>query len=189
MKENKILFWQPHKDYFKILSTNLIGHFMLIISNYIIWFFLFYISYLLIRKDITIFGQLLFATILGEIIEKYLKTKKTWFRPAAKNNNKIPKGLIKHWYTNGSFPSGHTIKSIFFFLFILQTQVFNPALYCAIVIPLLSFRVFAGLHYPIDVFGGAIIGAILFIVSLPVILPPFINNLVQKIFNFIFYVR
>lgn len=185
----KILFWQPKKDYFKLLSKFPIGNFLLIISNYIIWIFLFYISYLLIRKDFNIFGQLLFATVLSEIIEKYLKTKKTWFRPVAKNKNKIPKGLIKHWYTNGSFPSGHTIKAVFFFLFLLQHHVFNLGAYCAIILPLLSFRIFVGLHYPIDVFGGAIIGAILYSISLPVRLPLGLNNLLQKIFNLIFYVR
>ena len=185
----KILFWQPKKDYFNLLSQSRLGHLTLVVSNYIIWVFLFYISYLLIKKDINIFGQLLLATVLGEIIEKYLKTKNIWLRPVHKNKNEIPKGLIKHWYTNGSFPSGHTIKAIYFLLFIIHYQVFNPYLYCVIVFSLISFRVFIGLHYFIDVLGGGIIGVVLYLLALPVQLPSNINNLIQKIFNFIFYVR
>lgn len=189
MTNKELFFWQPKKDYFKHFCQFPIGRFILVATNYIIWIFLFYISYLLIRKDINIFCQLFFATLTGEIIEKYLKTKKIWHRPVHKNKNTIPSGLIKHWYTNGSFPSGHTIKAVFFFLFILQYQVFNPILYWLIVLPLLSFRVFVGLHYPIDVIGGAFIGMVLYLFSLPIHLPLVINNLIEKIFNFIFYVR
>jgi membrane-associated phospholipid phosphatase len=189
MTNKELLFWQPKKDYFKHFCQFSGGRFILVATNYVIWIFLFYLSYLLIRKDLNIFGQLLFATVLGELIEKYLKTKKIWHRPVHKNKNTIPSGLIKHWYTNGSFPSGHTIKAVFFFLFIIQYQVFNPVLYWAIVLPLLSFRVVVGLHYPIDVLGGAIMGVGLYFLALPIRLPPIVNNLIEKIFNFIFYVR
>ena len=189
MTIKEFLFWQPKKDYFNQMCKNLIGKNILVSLNYIIWIFLFYISYLLVKNNINIFWQLLLATIISEIVEKYLKTKKIWYRPVHQKKNAIPNGLIKHWYKNGSFPSGHTIKAVFFFLFILRYPVFSPILYWTIVAPLLFSRIILGLHYPIDVYGGAIIGVGIYLLSLPVNMPSNINNLIQKIFNFIFYVH
>jgi len=152
------LFWQPKNCLISKLNKNLI-----VVLNYIIWPFLGYISLLLILKDPHVFWQLLVATILGEIIEKIGKKHPhiNWKRPFIDKKHTVPQGLIYSWYEHGSFPSGHSIKVVYFLLFIIQYQVFNPVIYCLIVIPFLLFRVFIGFHYPIDMFGGATIGLLL----------------------------
>ena len=189
MNLKDIMFWQPKKDYFKYLTSFFLGKKLIVFLNYIIWIFLFYISFLLVRYDYNNFWKLLIVTVLSEIIEKCLKKKNIWSRPVHKNKNEIPSGLMKTWYSNGSFPSGHTIKALFFFLFIIQYQVFSPILYWLVVFPLLSIRVLVGFHYPIDVLGGAVIGIFLWYISLPIRLPPIFNNIIGKIFNLVFYGR
>jgi len=184
------LFWQPKKDFFKKISQQKFGNQFLIFINYVIWVFLFFVSYLLIKENTNIFWQLLFASIIGEIIEKILKIKSFWKRPLHLNHNTLPKGLLKSWYLKGSFPSGHTIKAVYFFILLLQTQIFiSPFWFSVIVTPLLLIRVFLGLHYPIDVLGGAVIGFLIGIVFLQLQFPLFLINLIQPLFNFIFFIK
>jgi len=186
LKKHPFLFWQPSKDYLKIFDHSVFGEIVLIILNYSIWVFFFFISYLLIRHDINFFGRLFFATLLAELIERYLKKKKVWIRPMFNRRSTAPIGLVNAWYYSGSFPSGHTMKMVYFLLFIITTQVFSVPLFLAITIPLLTFRVIAGFHYPIDMIGGVIFGIILWFISKGIILPEFLNSFIQIIFNFVF---
>lgn len=189
-KLNYLFFWQPKQDFFKKVSQQKYGNQFLIVINYTIWFFLFFVSYLLIRQDINIFWQLFFATVVGEVIEKFLKIKAYWLRPLHLNHNTLPNGLLKSWYKKGSFPSGHTIKAVYFFIILLQSQIFvSPALFIIIVTPLVLVRVFLGLHYPVDVFGGAIIGFIIGTVSRQIQFPDVLNNFIKPIFDFIFLIK
>ncbi len=187
--KNNLLFWQSHTDWLKILSSFQFGKFLIVFLNYFIWFFLFFISYLLVRSNINIFWQLLLATIIGELVEKYGKSHVVWRRPMFERKDKTPVGLVDKWYRTGSFPSGHTIKATFFFLFLLQYSVFSPAVYLVITLPLLVFRVLMGFHYPVDMFGGAIFGTFIWLVSHLLIAPQSISNLARVIFNFIFIIR
>lgn len=191
MKSNslikKIFFWQPKTDLYQRISQAKYGNKFLIILNYIIWVFLFYVSYLLIRQDKNIFWQLFLATIISELIEKFLKTKSFWQRPLHTNHNVLPNGLLKSWYKKGSFPSGHAIKAIFFLIFILHTSILiSPILFLIIVTPLVLARIYLGLHYPIDVFGGIIIGLIIGYLVMQIQFPDFMINFITPIFNFIF---
>jgi len=185
-QKHPLLFWQPSKDYLKIFDHSIFGEIILIILNYSIWVFFFFISYLLIRHDINFFGRLFFATILAELIERYLKKKKIWIRPMFNRRSTAPIGLVNAWYYSGSFPSGHTMKMIYFLLFVITTQVFSVPLFLVITIPLLTFRVIAGFHYPIDMIGGVVFGIILWFLSQGIIFPDFLNNFIQPIFNFVF---
>jgi len=134
-----------------------------------------------------IFWQLLFATIIGEVIEKVLKVKSFWKRPMYLNNNHIPDGLLKSWYQNGSFPSGHTIKATFFLIFILQTSfTISPILFISIVLPLILIRIILGLHYPVDVLGGIIIGLIIGLFIGYIQFPLFLIEFIRPLFYFIF---
>ena len=187
---NKFLFWQPQKDFFKKTTQYKYGNQLLIVINYTIWVFLFFVSYFLIKKDINIFWQLFFATLIGEIVEKILKIKSFWKRPLHINNNTLPDGFLKSWYRKGSFPSGHTIKAVFFFILLLQTQIIIlPFWFLMVAIPLVSVRVFLGLHYPIDVLGGIIIGFIIGAIFTQIQFPLFLNNFIKPIFNFIFFIN
>ena len=182
-----ILFWQPRIDYLPWFESNSFRKKILVVLNYIIWLFFFYISFILIKSDINIFGQILMATIIAEIIERYLKSKINWRRPLFNRNNQTPFGLVDRWYKTGSFPSGHTIKAVYFLLFIIQYQIFSPVIFLLIVIPLLTFRVVIGFHYPIDILGGLIVGVFIWFLVREITFPLFFNQLVQSVFDFIFY--
>lgn len=184
-----ILFWQPSRNFFCHFSSSELGRRLLLVSNYAIWILFFYVSFLLVKNNINTFWQILIATLISEIVEKYLKIKTLWKRPFCHSLNQLPKGFIKTWYQNGSFPSGHTIKATFFLLFILQHAVFHPILFLGLTAPLLVFRVLIGFHYPIDVFGGAGLGIIIWFLVRELQFSPFLLNFTRIIFNTIFFIR
>ncbi len=188
-KNKKFLFWQPKTDWLRWFQQTHFRQKLLIVLNYVIWLFFFFISYLLIKSDTNIFWQILFATIIAEIIERVVKKKVTWCRPMFEHKDETPTGLVDSWYKTGSFPSGHTIKAVYFFLFILQYQIINPYIFLAIVVPLLTFRVLVGFHYPIDMIGGVILGFTIWFMSKGIILPINLTNIVQQVFNFIFFIN
>ena len=182
-----ILFWQPKTDILKLLNRNIGGRISVIIFNYFIWFFLFYISFLLIKFQTNIFWQILFSTILGEIIEKVGKSHVLWRRPLFQRNDTTPIGLVDSWYKTGSFPSGHTIKAVYFLLFLIQYPVFPVSTYMYIISPLLIFRIVVGFHYPIDMVGGAIFGIISWILFHQVVVLGSLTAIIRVIFNFVFH--
>lgn len=183
------LFWQPRNDWFNKVSEIKYGNKCLVFLNYIIWVYFFYVSFKLVSHDTNIFWQLLLATILSELIEKYLKIQSFWKRPVHDRNNIIPNGLIKSWYHKGSFPSGHTIKAVFFLLFILQYQVVTPVQFLLITAPLLLFRLIIGFHYPIDIFGGALIGYLIWLFTNQVVAPDSWTEIIRVIFNTLFQIN
>jgi membrane-associated phospholipid phosphatase len=189
MRLLSFFFWQPKFDYLRWFQKDLLRKKTLIILNYIIWVFFFYLSFLLIKHDTNIFWQILFATIIAEIVERFVKGKVSWGRPMFKHKDKTPVGLVDSWYKTGSFPSGHTIKAIYFFLFLLQYGIFSPILFLCLIIPLLLFRVLVSFHYPIDMFGGILIGSIVWLSSKSIVLPQNLTNIVQTIFNFVFLIK
>lgn len=185
----KFLFWQPKKDWLRRIERTPLGRKSLIILNYVIWLFFLYLSYLLIKKDINIFGQLLIATIIAEVFERFLKSKVYWRRPLFNRKDKTPVGLVNNWYETGSFPSGHTVKALYFLLFVIQYQIFSVPIFLSIVIPLLSFRVIVGFHYPIDMIGGAVTGILIWFLSKGIVFPESINQIIKTIFDFVFFIK
>lgn len=186
MNRAGFLFWQPKFDFLNFLQSTYFGRFSIIILNYLIWIFMFVTAFLLVKNDINSFWQILIATVLSETIEKIIKSKVYWSRPMFKRHHQVPPGLVKSWYSSGSFPSGHTLKTTFFFLFVLQYSVVNPTLYLALTLPLLVFRVLVGFHYPIDLVGGAFIGIVAWLVTHSLIFPESLNQIVSLIFNTLF---
>jgi len=186
VNKKTFLFWQPKNDWLFFFEAKAYREKILVILNYLIWLFFFYLSYLLIRSDTNIFWQILFATVIAEFFERLLKSKVYWQRPLFKRKDRLPHGLVSNWYQTGSFPSGHTIKAVYFLLFILQYQVFPLPIFLLIVSPLLIFRVLVGFHYPIDILGGIISGFLVWFPSSFINFPDNINKIVKLIFNFIF---
>ncbi|MFA4826912.1 MAG: phosphatase PAP2 family protein [Candidatus Shapirobacteria bacterium] len=184
-----IFFWQPRRDFLKLLLSFNFGSKLLLILNYLIWPFLFLVCFLIIKSSANYFWQILTAVVIGEIIERFCKNKFFWKRPLYLKKDQTPTGLVKRWYETGSFPSGHTTKATYFFLLILQTQVFNPVLYLVLTVPLLLFRVLAGFHYPIDVLGGIIIGTLLWLATHQLIFPLLLVEIIRTIFNFVFFIK
>ncbi len=182
-----LLFWQSRVDYLRLLSSFKFGRILLVFLNYAIWLFFFYLSYLLVKFDANIFWQLLLATILAELIEKIFKRKNLWPRPMFLRHDQTPLGLVDSWYRSGSFPSGHSIKAAFFFLFLLQYHVFPLPLFFAVVVPLILFRVLVSFHYPIDILGGILIGILIWLPLHLLTFPLFLLNLTRVIFNFVFH--
>jgi membrane-associated phospholipid phosphatase len=185
----KISFWQPHFDLLRYLSLSKFGRILIIFLNYAIWFFLFFISYLLIKSNPNTFWQLLIATAIGEFIEKYGKKHALWRRPLFVRHDSTPIGLVDSWYQTGSFPSGHTVKVTYFFLFILQYHLFSSPIFLAVSLPLLFFRILVGFHYPIDMLGGAIIGLAIWFLTHQIIAPAVLTQIIQVIFNTVFFIR
>lgn len=183
------LFWQPHTDYLRLMSASQIGRPLLIVLNYAIWVFFFYLSYLLIKNNFSIFWQLLFATIIAEIIEKVGKKKNLWPRPMFLRHDTTPIGLVDSWYRTGAFPSGHTMKAVTFFLFLICYPVFPLSIFLLICLFLLSFRVLVGFHYPIDILGGAIIGFLIWFILSPLRITTPIDPYLHYIFNTIFLIN
>jgi membrane-associated phospholipid phosphatase len=186
MKSINLFFWQPQTDILRWLNHRIWGRVSIIILNYLIWFYLFYVSVKLISFNTNIFWQLLIATVVGETVERYGKSHALWRRPMFTRHDATPPGLVKKWYQTGSFPSGHTMKAIFFFLFILQYGQINPTQFAVLCSGLLFFRVLVGFHYPIDIVGGGVIGALLWILTHQLIFPAFLNTYIRVIFNFVF---
>lgn len=183
-----VFFWQPKKDWLIWFEKTKTKRKLLVFLNYVIWLFFFYLSYLLIKKDPNIFWQLFIATIIAEFFERFLKSKIYWRRPLFEKNDNLPPGLVTKWYKTGSFPSGHTIKSLYFFLFIIQYQIFSVPLFLSIVTPLLFFRILIGFHYPIDMLGGILSGFVIWLLSKSIVLPVFFTEIVKTIFNFVFFI-
>jgi len=183
------LFWQPKTDYLKLLKTTKISRTLTVFLNYLIWFFLFFISYLLIKSKTNLFWLILIATVVGEFIEKIGKKMCLWKRPMTLRHDTVPPGLVQKWYQTGSFPSGHTIKATYFFLFLLQYSVISPIIFLATTIPLLFFRVLVGFHYPIDMLGGIIIGIVIWFCVQSLIFPEILLNLTRLVFNFVFLIN
>lgn len=189
MTKKNILFWQPKNDLLRWFQQTNFRKKSLVVLNYIIWFFFFFISYLLIKSKTNVFWQILFATIIAEFVERFVKKKVFWCRPMFEHKDKTPVGLVDSWYKTGSFPSGHTIKAVYFFLFILQYQIFSPYIYIIFVLPLLTFRVIVGFHYPIDMIGGILLGIIIWFLSQNIALSDNLNNIIEQLFNLVFFIN
>jgi len=188
MKQTGPLFWQSRKNHLQIISRPLNG-LLLILLNYAIWVFLFFISFLLVKKSPNTFWQILIATIMAELIERQVKKHAFWQRPLYQKNKKVPKGLVESWYNTGSFPSGHTTKVVYFFFFVLQYQIINPVFYLIISLPLIFFRILVGFHYPIDILGGLFIGIIIWLSSRNIIFPIFLTDTIKSIFDIISFIK
>jgi membrane-associated phospholipid phosphatase len=189
MIKKSILFWQPKTDYLRLLSNSKFGRPILIFLNYAIWLFFFYLSYLLVRNDFAIFWRLFFATFIAELIERLIKRTIFWRRPMFLRHDQTPIGLVDKWYRSGAFPSGHTIKATFFFLFLIQFPVFPLSLFLIICLSLLFFRILVGFHYPIDLLGGIVIGYLIWLPCHLINFSFFLNPYLQLIFNTIFFVK
>jgi len=139
-------------DYF-FVGISLLGEYG------IIWIILGLIAFIFDKKNGKYF---LLAIILGLLLSLFINNifiKPFFFRqrPFVELADVYRQGLL---WTNSSFPSGHAMSSFasIIIIFNFYKKYFKWALIFAIL--LLYSRVYLGMHYPTDVFAGAILGAI-----------------------------
>jgi undecaprenyl-diphosphatase len=155
------------------LLNNLAGHSSFI--DFIIVFFAEYLAYILVavflflayRSTNTIREKVTMISIVGfsSILARYGVTELIRFfyhRPRPFLTHNVHQLLSE---TSYSFPSGH---STFFFAFSYAIYLYNKKwgtwFLCATIIMTIS-RIIAGVHYPLDIVGGMIIGIIVAKVS------------------------
>ncbi len=184
-----LFFWQPKKDYLRILLANPFGHRLILFLNYALWPFLFFICWIHIFEDANIFWQILTSIIFTEIIERIAKHSFFWKRPLYERRDHLPTGLVKRWYIGGSFPSGHMVRVAYFLFLVLQYSIFNPFLFLVYTLPLMIFRVLVGFHYPIDLLGGIFIGFLAWFFTHTLVFPDHLNFLIRSVFDIVFFVK
>ena len=129
------------------------------LGNGKIWYFIIFLIPFFNADGIKISLEMIFFGLAGTLIYKLLKSKINRPRPYKVNQSIILGGKILDQF---SFPSGHTLHAVIFsmiliFYFPLVTEVF---IIFTFLIAL--SRVILGMHFPSDVFIGAIIGYLIF---------------------------
>lgn len=182
---DNVFFWQFKHDLQRYLLSLPRGNTILLVLNYLIWPFFVFVSFLLVFKSPNVFWQLFLATFIAEFFERYIKNKVYWPRPMTLRHDPVPCGLVPAWYNTGSFPSGHTTKAMYFFLFAIQYHVISPAVFVLYTLPLIIFRVLVGFHYPIDILGGIVIGLCAWAIASVIVFPAPLVEMVRVIFSII----
>lgn len=156
--DQQLFYWlnvrlnTPSLDWFMIFASA-------ISDKGFFWFFVVFVL-LMARRHV---GGLrpaatLFTAIgIGGVIEYALKFTIMRPRPAAVEEHVIH---LTHMPISSSFPSGHAVSSFvsMYILYRLFPKSIRWALPCAII---MSYsRIYVGVHYPLDVVVGAIIGII-----------------------------
>ncbi|GEN34329.1 phosphatase PAP2 family protein [Aneurinibacillus danicus] len=156
--DRQLFYWlnvrlnTPSLDWFMIFASG--------ISDKGLFWFLVVLALLFIRRRV---GGLrpavtLFTAIgIGGIIEYTLKFIIMRPRPAAVEEHVIH---LTHMPISSSFPSGHAVSSFvsMYVLYRLFPKSIRWTLPCAVI---MSYsRIYVGVHYPLDVLAGAVIGLI-----------------------------
>lgn len=133
----------------KYLSYVLVFGFLL----WLLWKFIFQKSER--KKTVQLFFWAVFSVILSRLIITEL-IRFFYYRPRPFISEQIYQ-LLEHFPT-GSFPSGHAA-----FFFALSAVIYFYNKKAGLVFFMASFfivlsRIFVGLHYPLDILGGIIIG-------------------------------
>jgi undecaprenyl-diphosphatase len=148
-----LLFWQPFQ-----ISKNFYNIFYFF-SYWYIWLIVGIISlFFLFKKAKEPLFFLWISLAVAQIIEAVLKHLSPWDRPFIELGLTPPDWLTS--YSQGSFPSGHAMKGIIvlYFLFLYHKKIFILALPGVLIMD--YTRIYFGLHYPIDILGGSIIGLV-----------------------------
>ncbi|MBU0998388.1 phosphatase PAP2 family protein [Patescibacteria group bacterium] len=142
-----------------ILDPNL-NWLVTFIASFLIWILIFgFITYFFLKKKIKkeVVYRVILSTFLAWLISELLKKIIPSIRPF-KINGYPPLTITVP--LGGSFPSSHTSSA---FALAISIIIYNPELGFAFLLGALTVaagRIFANVHYFIDILGGAFLGGL-----------------------------
>lgn len=156
------------KLFLKIFKDNRKGYFksfmklMSRLGDGYVWAFLYFSLYMFrIKYAILYFARAASAVFICIFVFLYIKSFFSRMRPY-KKHDKIP---IMYPPDKHSFPSGHTMVG-FAISFSVGSYSFASAILFYTIASLIAFsRVYVGLHYPLDVICGIVLGSIIGILT------------------------
>ena len=169
------------KLFLKIFKDNRRGYFksfmklMSRLGDGYVWAFLYFSLYMFrIKYAILYFARAAAAVFICIFVFLYIKSFFSRMRPYKKHDN-IP---IMYPPDKHSFPSGHTMVG-FAISFSVGSYSFGSAILFYTIASLIAFsRVYVGLHYPLDVICGIVLGSVIgmltnmafyYIIGLPIV--------------------
>ena len=152
------------KLFLKIFKDNRRGYFksfmklMSRLGDGSVWAFLYFSLYMFrIKYAILYFARAAAAVFICIFVFLYIKSFFSRMRPY-KKHDKIP---IMYPPDKHSFPSGHTMVG-FAISFSVGSYSFGSAILFYTIASLIAFsRVYVGLHYPLDVICGIVLGSVI----------------------------
>ena len=152
------------KLFLKIFKDNRRGYFksfmklMSRLGDGYVWAFLYFSFYMFrIKYAILYFARAAAAVFICIFVFLYIKSFFSRMRPY-KKHDKIP---IMYPPDKHSFPSGHTMVG-FAISFSVGSYSFGSAILFYTIASLIAFsRVYVGLHYPLDVICGIVLGSVI----------------------------
>lgn len=152
------------KLFLKIFKDNRRGYFksfmklMSRLGDGYVWAFLYFSLYMFrIKYAILYFARAAAAVFICIFVFLYIKNFFSRMRPY-KKHDKIP---IMYPPDKHSFPSGHTMVG-FAISFSVGSYSFGSAILFYTIASLIAFsRVYVGLHYPLDVICGIVLGSVI----------------------------
>ena len=152
------------KLFLKIFKDNRKGYFksfmklMSRLGDGYVWAFLYFSLYMFrIKYAILYFARAAAAVFICIFVFLYIKSFFSRMRPY-KKHDKIP---IMYPPDKHSFPSGHTMVG-FAISFSVGSYSFGSAILFYTIASLIAFsRVYVGLHYPLDVVCGIVLGSVI----------------------------
>ena len=152
------------KLFLKIFKDNRKGYFksfmklMSRLGDGYVWAFLYFSLYMFrIKYAILYFARAAAAVFICIFVFLYIKSFFSRMRPY-KKHDKIP---IMYPPDKHSFPSGHTMVG-FAISFSVGSYSFGSAILFYTIASLIAFsRVYVGLHYPLDVICGIVLGSVI----------------------------
>lgn len=152
------------KLFLKIFRDNRRGYFksfmklMSRLGDGYVWAFLYFSLYMFrIKYAILYFARAAAAVFICIFVFLYIKSFFSRIRPY-KKHDKIP---IMYPPDKHSFPSGHTMVG-FAISFSVGSYSFGSAILFYTIASLIAFsRVYVGLHYPLDVICGIVLGSVI----------------------------
>ena len=169
------------KLFLKIFKDNRRGYFksfmklMSRLGDGYVWAFLYFSLYMFrIKYAILYFARAAAAVFICIFVFLYIKSFFSRMRPY-KKHDKVP---IMYPPDKHSFPSGHTMIG-FAISFSVGSYSFGSAILFYTIASLIAFsRVYVGLHYPLDVICGIVLGSVIgmltnmafyYIIGLPIV--------------------